>query len=203
MTRLICAAAAVLLLAGCTTTSAVQPAPQPTSTAPSVAVPDIPRSSALLQAPRQAQPPVTVDIPDAGISVPVVPVGVRPDGLMDIPANVDVAGWYSYGSDPFSDTGTTVIAAHVDSLEYGLGPFADLRNLGSGAQIIVTVAGGSSVTYQVESITSIPKAQLPVNDIFDRAGAQRLALITCGGQFDYDTLTYSDNVVVIAVPVGS
>ncbi|MFM9877491.1 MAG: class F sortase [Rhodoglobus sp.] len=201
--RYIIAAATVLLLVGCTATPVVQPIPERTKAEVSTSVPEIPRSSALLSTPRPAMPPVAVDIPAAGIAVPVSPMGIRDDGLMDIPENVAIAGWYSYGSDPFSETGTTVIAAHVDSLEYGLGPFAKLKSLDAGSEIIVAVADGSSMTYRVESITNYPKAALPVADLFDRAGDRRLALITCGGQFDYSTRTYSDNVVVIARPVAS
>jgi hypothetical protein len=204
--RLIVAAATVLLLAGCTAAPAAMPVPSPTPTAVAAApvaaaLPDIPVVSGRIPVARPPQPPVSVEVPAAGIAVPVSAVGLRPDGLMDIPENVAIAGWYSYGPDPLTKTGTTVIAAHVDSLEYGLGPFAGLKNLPAGSEIIVTVANGTKARYQVESITNYPKAQLPVSEVFDREGSRRLALITCGGTFDYTNLTYSDNVVVIAKPV--
>ena len=66
----------------------------------------------------------------------------------------------------------------------------------------MTSADGASRDYSVQSVQSILKAQLPVNQVFDRAGAPRLALITCGGQFDCDALSYSDNVVVDRNPRG-
>jgi hypothetical protein len=47
------------------------------------------------------------------------------------------------------------------------------------------------------------KEQLPLADVFDRSGAPRLVLITCGGQFDYTASSYSDNIVVVATPVTS
>jgi hypothetical protein len=150
---------------------------------------------------RAAVPPTRVLIPSRGIEVAVQPVGVRPDGLMDLPPDVGVAGWYRYGPDPGSDAGTTVISAHVDSLEYGLGPFSQLKNLGAGELVTVTSADGTSRDYAVESVQSIVKAQLPLDQVFDRTGSPRLVLITCGGQFDYNARHYSNNVVVIATPL--
>ena len=205
MTRLALAAAMVLLLAGCSTAPVAQPAPStpPPREAPTVVVPDIPVADGRLSALRAPTPPVDVQIPAAEISMPVVPVGVLPDGLMELPEKVSTAGWYRYGSDPLTGAGTTVISAHVDSAKYGLGPFARLKKLAAGTEIMVTVEGGQQVRYAVESVTSFPKAQLPLAELFDRAGAPRLALITCGGQFDRSAFRYSDNVVVIAVPVES
>jgi len=140
-------------------------------------------------------------VPSAGIDVTVQPVGIEADGLMQLPANVAIAGWYRYGSDPESETGTTVIAAHVDSLEYGLGPFSQLKGLPAGTEVVVTTADGATHKYLIESVQNVLKEQLPLDQVFDREGAPRLVMITCGGQFNYDTLHYSDNVVATAIPV--
>ncbi len=200
-TRIILAAAAVLLLAGCSATPAEQPAPEPTRQSAGANAPDIPLASSELVAPRTPVPPVSVEVPGTGIVVSVVPVGVQPDGFMELPVDVKVAGWYRFGSDPLSETGTTVVSAHVDSIEYGLGPFAGLKGLAAGSEIVVTVSTGAQVKYVLESVTSVPKEQLPLAEVFDRAGEPRLVLITCGGQFDYSAGRYSDNIVVVAVPV--
>lgn len=48
----------------------------------------------------------------------------------------------------------------------------------------------------------LPKSALPVEDLFSRAGTDRLVLITCGGEFDRTTGRYADNVVAIATPVA-
>jgi sortase (surface protein transpeptidase) len=145
---------------------------------------------------------VRVTIASLGVDMPVEPVGVEPDGLMELPPDVAIGGWYRYGSDPASATGTTVISAHVDSLRYGLGPFAKLKNLAIGESITVTTADGAARVYTVTSVQSVLKAQLPIDDVFDRAGAPRLALITCGGEFDSTARRYLDNVVVLATPVA-
>jgi hypothetical protein len=199
MRRLILAVTVTALLAGCSTTPVGQPAPAPTPTA--VAVPDIPLVSGELRPPGEARPPVSVQVPDAGIQVSVVPVGVLPDGYMELPDDVKVAGWYRYGPDPLSDAGTTVVSAHVDSARYGIGPFAALAGLPAGTEVTVTVDTGASVDYVIESVTSVSKRDVPLGEIFDRDGERRLVLITCGGQFDREAFRYSDNVIVVATPV--
>lgn len=190
----------VALLGGCSATpEIVAPTPTPTVAA-EPEVPALGTHSAALAPVREPVPPVRLQIGGAGIDVQVVPVGVQPDGYMELPPDVAVAGWYRYGSDPGSAAGTTVISAHVDSLEYGLGPFSQLGSLTAGAPITVTSSDGTTEVYAVESVQSILKSQLPLDQIFDREGAPRLILITCGGQFNSEQLNYSDNVVVVAVP---
>ncbi len=193
--------ALLLLLSGCSSTSAEQPAPTPTSAAPRSNSSTIGTQSAALRPVRETVPPVRVQVPSVGIDVSVQPVGVQPDGLMELPENVAIAGWYRYGPAPASTAGTTVIAAHVDSLEYGLGPFSRLKGLPAGTAIVVTTADGTVHNYTIESVTNVLKTQLPLDEVFDREGPRRITLITCGGQFDYDRLTYSDNIVVTAIPV--
>jgi hypothetical protein len=198
--RIALAVAALLSLSACSAAPvALAPSPVPTPSA-TAETPEIATQSAKLVPVRQPVPPTRVQIAAAGVDVTVVPVGVEVDGLMELPPDVSIAGWYRFGSDPGSDTGTTVISAHVDSLEYGLGPFSQLKTLSAGTEILVTSADGSARAYLVESVQSILKAQLPLDQVFDREGAPRLVLITCGGQFNSEQLNYSDNVVVVAVP---
>ncbi len=201
MFRIAFMAATALLLVGCSS-SQEQPTPVPTSTAEQTtpARPQVGSRSAALGDVRLPVPPTRLQIESLGIDVTVQPVGVQADGQMEIPPRVEVAGWYKYGSDPASTAGTTVIAAHVDSSVYGIGPFAGLRNASVGATVTVATADGSTRSYVVLSIERIAKPQLPLAQIFDRGGAPRLILVTCGGQFDYGTGHYVDNVVVTAVP---
>jgi LPXTG-site transpeptidase (sortase) family protein len=199
--RLTLALGTLVLLAGCSAAPAGQPAPTPEPTQAQSVVPDIPIVSGDRQVVRQPRPPVDVSVPAAEIQVPVVPVGVLPDGFMELPADVAVAGWYRFGPDPLSGAGTTVIAAHVDSARYGLGPFARLEGLPAGTEIVVTVDSGAQVRYVIESVTSVLKREVPLGEIFERDGSERLVLITCGGQFDREHFRYSDNVIVVATPV--
>jgi Sortase domain len=214
------AAALLFLLTGCSTPIAPpgavveQPvraaqlpsAPPLESHAPTAPerVPEVPvRSAALddLDLERPV-PPVRLRIGSLDLDLPVKPVGVRKDGSMQVPENPSVVGWYKFGPGVGSDSGATVLAAHVDSLRYGLGPFAQLKNLQPGAKVKISDADGDTITYRVEKITRTGKAELVDAGVFKRSGKPRLHLITCGGSFDQQSRTYSDNVIVTAIPVG-
>ena len=74
----------------------------------------------------------------------VDPVGVRDDGEMEIPEDADRAGWYRFGPAPADPAGATVVAAHVDSVQTGIGQFARLRDVAVGAAVTVTTADGGA-----------------------------------------------------------
>ena len=117
---------------------------------------------------------------------------------MQLPDDPAIAGWYRYGPDARAPSGSIVIAAHVDSLRYGLGPFVRIRDLPSGAPIRITDADGRTTVYRVDFIRRTLKHALPTKSLFDRSGPRRLVLVTCGGTFDTVSRTYSDNVLVHA-----
>jgi hypothetical protein len=213
--RSACAALAVLtaaaLLAGCSATpeqpaggaSAPTSSPPPASPAPTPAEApsEVPIISATDPEPAAATvAPTRVRIPEADIDMTIVPVGVEGDGWMELPDRVDTAGWYRFGSGADSPTGTVVVAAHVDSLTYGVGAFSRLIELPVGTVVELDDGTGASERWTISSVDRVAKAELPTGDLFDRAGDRRLALITCGGEFDRSTGHYRDNVVVVAEP---
>lgn len=183
-----------------TTTAAEKPAPTVDEPTP-VSVPDVPVVDA---APRsransRAAQPVRVRIAEVDLDVEVRPTGVAEDGSMELPGTVRRAGWYRFGATPRERSGTTVIAAHVDTRTEGLGPFARLTSLRRGDRIVVTDRGGDQHAYRVVARRQIDRTRLPVNELFDRDGPRRLVVLTCGGAYDARN-GYRDNVVVIAEP---
>ena len=178
----------------------LEPQAQPAESQP---LPDVPVRSASVDDldVERAVPPARLRIGSLDLDLPVRAVGVRKDGSMQVPENPSVVGWYRFGPGVGSESGGTVLAAHVDSLRYGLGPFAQLKNLQPGAKVRVSDADGGTTTYRVEKITRTGKAELVDTGVFDRGGKPRLHLITCGGSFDQRSRTYSDNVIVTAIPV--
>ncbi len=172
------------------------PTPRPT------AVIDVPIAPATVPPVAPAAPaPTELTIGGLGVDMPIVPVGVQEDGSMEIPKQPSVAGWYRYSSAPSSDTGALVLAAHVDSRIYGLGPLSELRYAEAGESVTVVDAAGTPREYTIESVTYIARSALPVSDLFQRTGESSLVIITCGGEFDEATRSYSDNVVAVASPV--
>lgn len=148
----------------------------------------------------QADPPVELRL--AGRSAPVVPVGVEPTGQVEVPVDVDTVGWYRHGPEPGAPAGSTVIVGHVDDAVQGLGVLADLRDLQPGADVEVRRSGGEVVRYRVVAREQWDKGEVPMDRLFDASGPHRLVLVSCAGDFDEVTRSYSDNVAVTAVPVG-
>lgn len=176
------------------------PVPPPTPTAGQTAATDVPVVASTPEPVRASVPPVRVRIDAAGVDMEVVPVAVESGGFMELPPDPAIAGWYRFGPDPWSPDGNTVIAAHIDAPDYPIGPFANLRDLPTDAEITVTAADGSSAAYGVATVTYYPKQELPTEALFAREGTRALVLITCGGNFDETTGHYDDNVVVVAAP---
>jgi len=167
----------------------------------SVSVPDVPVVDA---APRsrpngRAAQPVRVRIAEVDVDVEVRPTGIAKDGSMELPGTVRRAGWYRFGSTPSDRSGTTVIAAHVDTRSEGLGPFSRLTSVRRGDRIVLTDRAGDDHAYRIISRRLVDRTRLPVDDLFDRDGAPRLVVLTCGGAYDARN-GYRDNVVVIAEP---
>jgi hypothetical protein len=148
-------------------------------------------------APEALPVPTALTVGDLGIeSSPVVPVGVDPNGDMEVPGAREV-GWYRFGTRP-GDEGSAVLAAHVayDGVD---GVFRNLGDLTAGATFDVAFADGSTRSFTVTEVTRVPKSDLPA-ETWARDGEPRLALITCGGEFDASAGSYEDNVVAYARP---
>ena len=139
--------------------------------------------------------PVSIAIPAAGVDARVVPVGLRPDRTMEVPA-VGLAGWYEVGPRP-GEAGPAVIVGHVDSRS-GPAVFFRLGELQRGDRILVGQAGGVARSFVVRRVERSAKEALPVARIWNRTRQPVLRLITCGGSFDRSTGHYRDNVVVYA-----
>jgi sortase (surface protein transpeptidase) len=142
--------------------------------------------------------PARLRIPLIGVDVPVVPVGLEPDGSMGIPGATEV-GWYQPGVRPGSPQGSAVLAAHVDYAGRR-GAFFDLRRLPEGAEVFVVVPDGRELRFLVAERAQVDKQDLPVDELFRSDGPATLTLITCGGSFDRSARHYEDNIVVRADP---
>ena len=145
--------------------------------------------------------PTGLSIPSLGVLAPVVPVGLAEDRSMQIPG-VSEAGWYLPGRAPGSPTGSAVIAAHVDFNERP-GVFFELRGIQPGAEVVVTDAAGGTHRFVVTERTQVAKDRVPMQELFRTGGDPVLTLVTCGGAFDSGARSYSDNIIVRAVPVAA
>jgi hypothetical protein len=156
------------------------------------------RVDASIRAPSQLPRPVDVAIPAIDYAAGVTPVGVTSAGDMSLPADPATLGWYKYGPSPDAP-GSTVLAGHLDSVTYGVGPLVRLRDVRPGDRVDVTLTDGRTDAYVVVAIDRYSRTSLP-DELFARTGPRRLLIITCGGEYDANAGGYQLNLVVTAAP---
>lgn len=183
-------------------TSPATASPTAATPTPSPSHPAVGRSDAGIDAQQQQaqDPPTSVRVVDVGLDLPVVPVGVRADGQMDVPLLVSEVGWYEHGPAPGAVEGSAVLSAHVDS-EVGAAPMAALFEVELGAIVEITTESGAVLAFRVDLVEQLGKAQLPLDELFARDGPPMLRLVTCAGAYDPVAGAYEDNLVVTATPV--
>ena len=218
--RIVAAAAVTmaLLIAGCAAPQeAATEQPVPTkSTAPGAQGPgaEPPAQATTAPVPRSAVPvrpatplaptpkdpaPRLLTVEGTTIDMPIVEVGVSPDGAMEIPEPFNQAGWYRFGPAPGAAAGSAVVAAHVDTTSDSA-PFSQLRSLAPGTLVTVQREGAKPLTFRVTGVELKAKDAFDGASIFRRDGPPQLKLVTCGGRWLDEQQDYGDNVIVTAVP---
>jgi hypothetical protein len=151
--------------------------------------------------------PVRLDIDAIGVHTSLVQLGLNADGTVQVPSldteeEANQAGWYD-GSPTPGELGPAVILGHVDSARFGRAVFYDLGALLPGDRLDVARADGSTVTFQVDSVSRYPKSAFPSDAVYGDIDHAGLRLITCGGVFDRNARSYTDNIVVYASAVSA
>jgi hypothetical protein len=149
--------------------------------------------------------PLHIRIGAITVDAPVVSVGLEDDGAMEIPDRVAEIGWYDpdeLGVAPGS-AGTAVLAGHVDSRTQGRGALYFLRELRVGEIVELDLSDGTTQRWIITDVIQYPKDVLPFSELFVWSGPPRLAMITCGGEFDRTARSYTDNIVVYADPLDA
>ena len=175
--------------------------------------PAIPDASMRASAPRSSAgegstavpgAPTSIQIPAIDVHAPVVTLGLNPDKSVQVPPldKPYETGWYAGSALPGHD-GAAVILGHVDAAATGPAVFYNLAKMRPGDSITIALAGHAEVAYQVDGVREYQKTALPASLIYGPLPYPGLRLITCGGQFDYQTGHYLDNVVVYASMIGA
>ena len=178
-------------------------APTPQSTAaptqaaedPSAQPPDYPPPT---EAP-QPLAPVAIHFVGHDVSCSVQPVGLTDDGVMDTVPSHNIVGWYMYGAAP-NEHGNCIIAGH-NRYHGQMGSFSLLHNgLAVGDRITVDLEDGSSRFYRVATLNTYLYSEVP-GAVMALGGTDRLTLITCLGDFDYDLQMSRSRVIAVCIPV--
>ena len=142
--------------------------------------------------------PVELRIPKIAATSTLVPLGLNPDDTVAVPP-VETpmqAGWYRLGPAP-GELGPAVILGHVNG-GGRKGIFARLHELVAGDEILVTRNDGRTAVFAATDVVQVSKAEFPTEDVYGNSDAAELRLITCGGTFDRNRKSYSDNIIVYA-----
>jgi sortase (surface protein transpeptidase) len=118
-----------------------------------------------------------------------------------VPTGWHIAGWYKYGPTP-GQVGSSVILGHVDSVG-GPAVFYRLNQLKRGSRVIVTLANGQKVTFQVIAMGEYLKTKFPLQLVYGPRSYPSLQLVTCGGTFDSSTGHYLSSIVAFTKEVGA
>jgi sortase (surface protein transpeptidase) len=140
---------------------------------------------------------VRLVIPTLQVDAPVTSI-FSSGQVLEPPDDPASVGWWIASSPPGSASGTTVLVGHVDTAANGPGALYRLTELGSGDQVVVDTADGSTVRYEVDSRSFFAKTRPLPPDLFRTTGPATLILITCGGDFDTASGSYAENTVVTA-----
>lgn len=142
-------------------------------------------------------------IPRIKVDAPIVNLGLIPGkSQLDVPKDEKSVGWYEFYTRP-GFRGSAVFSGHVDFL-VGVkgvkGVFWDLDKLEPGDELVVVMDNGIEYTYRVSANIVYPEESVPMGDIIwpKDPTIERVALITCAGNFNKVTGSYDSRQVVLA-----
>ena len=144
--------------------------------------------------------PVRLIIPRLRVDAKIEYMGLTSTGAMDVPQDVNEAGWYKLGPHP-GDTGSAVIAGHLDGIHGEPGIFLALAKLEVGDSISVVDDTGKTTTFVVHRTPSYGQHEQPA-EVFHSAEGIHLNLITCTGLWNQSEKRFSKRLVVFSDKVN-
>ncbi len=141
--------------------------------------------------------PKILTIPSISVRGYIQSVGIDQDGLIAVPTNVHLAGWYINSVKP-GEVGLSIIDGHRDGTTIG-GIFRNLEKLKKGEKIIVEYGDGSLKKFEIVDLKT-----LSIEDAYDFMYSRiegvdiQLNLVTCGGKWSKEINTYEDRIIVRA-----
>ncbi len=152
-------------------------------------------------APMKSSRPVSIAIPALGVDAPIERLGVDSDQQLEVPSDPATAGWYQEGSAPGA-AGAAVIAGHV-TWEQEPAVFFKLGNLRPGQRVHMRRADGRTAVFAITKIEQYAKDEFPTAKVYRPVNRPVLRLITCGGEYDADSDSYTANVVAYGTLVAT
>lgn len=127
--------------------------------------------------------------------------GVTSQGAMEEPTGKDAVAWYDFSEFP-GFGGNAVFSAHVDWFTGELGPFARMKELREGDEVIVKMSDGFQMTFKVVSTKLYKVSDVKMGEVVGRTEKDSLTFITCEGTFSRSNQDYSHRRIVRAERVS-
>ena len=142
-------------------------------------------------------------LPSAGIRAAVVQVGLTPDGAMGSPDNPFVVGWFNRSAIP-GEPGNALLGGHRDYQDrdghVDVGVCWKLDETRVGDQMIMfDHATDRYYVYGVVDIAHIDPDSKDAVKYLSQTRESVVTLITCSGDFDEDTHSYDERIVVVGL----
>jgi hypothetical protein len=102
------------------------------------------------------------------------------------PSNPARIAWYPRFGRPQDRASNSMLAAHVDYVNFGPGPFAGILSARVDDALQVTMQDGTVFTYTVKTVSVVQLSNLNMDAVvFPGLDSQtaRVTLISCGGTF--------------------
>ncbi len=142
-------------------------------------------------------------LPSAGIRAAVVQVGLTADGAMGSPDNPFVVGWFNRSAVP-GEQGNALLGGHRDYQDrdgnIDIGVCWELDETRVGDQLIMFERSRDRyfVYDIVDKVTIRPDSEEAVKYL-SQTRESVVTLITCSGDFDADTHSYAERIVVVGL----
>ena len=149
-------------------------------------------------------PPVAIQIDKISVDAEIERVEIV-DGVMQNPSGPWVVSWYQdlYG---LNEGNNVVMAGHVDYWTTGPAVFYSLGELTEGD--VIEVYGEDEEVYEYEvnwsrtyNVADELTPEVIQEDVVGDTDKESLTLITCGGEFNYETGEYLSRMVLRATRV--
>lgn len=139
--------------------------------------------------------PTQLRIPSIQVDAPFEsPLGLTPEGAVEVPVAYETVGWYKYGPTP-GEMGPAVIFGHVDTVD-GPAVLYSLGQVRAGDEILIKRADGSTVIFAVQDFERVKQSEFPNDKVYGNIPYAGIRIITCTGVFDKKSQHYSHNLIV-------
>lgn len=142
-------------------------------------------------------------LPSARIRAAVVQVGLTPEGDMGSPDNPFVAGWFNRSAVP-GEPGNALLGGHRDYQDrdgnVDVGVCWELDETRVGDQLLMFDGSRNHYfVYEIVDKVTIRPDSSAAEKYLSQTRESVVTLITCAGEFDEDSHSYDQRIVVVAL----